>query len=246
MPLAAWVSPQLYGTKRAGPRSRCECAEGARSVRSGAAIFPQRFTRYEDAQSCSSPRAHARSAHITSLLFFGRSGRRRRTPLLAGSRRGLLFRPAPHTMLRIVFVAVDRAHIARSVTHSRDARGARTRRFASRYRRTPLRRSFGPLRPRPASRFAPPALERGGQSVAIGRGKVSGWGMRAGTRRPSPCRVSIGRVQEDRGSSTEQAHGEHGGGREEGEPDTGPRTAGPSREPSGWANFAKKDNPGRR
>jgi len=34
---------------RAGPRSMCECAGGARSVRSGAAILPQRFTGYEDA-----------------------------------------------------------------------------------------------------------------------------------------------------------------------------------------------------
>ena len=39
-PLVAWASPQIYKTKRAGPRSMCECAEDARSVRSGAATFP--------------------------------------------------------------------------------------------------------------------------------------------------------------------------------------------------------------
>ena len=40
-PLAAWASPQIYKIKQAGPRSMCECAEGARSVRSRAAILPQ-------------------------------------------------------------------------------------------------------------------------------------------------------------------------------------------------------------
>ncbi|MFA5002497.1 MAG: hypothetical protein WC502_05930 [Methanolinea sp.] len=36
--------------------------------------------------------------------------------------------------------------------------------------------------------------------------------MRAGTRRPSPCRASIGRAQEDQGISTGQAHGSAAGG----------------------------------
>jgi len=51
-------------------------------------------------------------------------------------------------MLRILFVAVDARYAVRSVTRSRDARGARTRRLrASRYLRIPLQRSLGPLIP---------------------------------------------------------------------------------------------------
>ena len=68
--------------------------------------------------------------------------------------------------------------------------------------------------------------------------------MRAETRRPSPCRVSIGRAQENQGSSTEQAHGSGPGGKKASR--IRDRRAGPSREPSGWANFAKKDNARRR
>ena len=68
--------------------------------------------------------------------------------------------------------------------------------------------------------------------------------MRAGTRRPSPCRVSIGRAQEDQGISTGQAHGSGPGGKKASR--IRDRRAGPSREPSGWANFAKKDNARRR
>jgi len=56
--------------------------------------------------------------------------------------------------------------------------------------------------------------------------------------------VSIGRAQEDQGGSTEQAHGSGLGGKKASR--IRDRRAGPSREPSGWANFAKKDNPGRR
>ena len=68
-PLTAWASPQNYKTKRAGPRSMCECAAGARSVRSGAAILPQLIGRYEDARSCSLVLAEA-PARFTSPCCF--------------------------------------------------------------------------------------------------------------------------------------------------------------------------------
>ena len=69
--------------------------------------------------------------------------------------------------------------------------------------------------------------------------------MRAGTRRPSPCRASIGRAQEDRDGSTRQARGSTAGGGKKASR-IRDRDAGPSCEPSGWANFAKKDNARRR
>lgn len=70
-PLAAWASPQLNRTKRAGPRSCASapqvheaCGAGRRSSPSG----------LRDMKTLSHVRLHgliARSAHITSLLFFG-------------------------------------------------------------------------------------------------------------------------------------------------------------------------------
>ena len=63
----------------------------------------------------------------------------------AGSLQGLLLLPAPHTMLRIVFVAVDREHAKRSVTPSRDAQGLGLTADAVRYLRALLRHSLGPL-----------------------------------------------------------------------------------------------------
>ena len=60
-----------------------------------------------DARSCSSPQARACSAHITSLFFRSFLLVGRRPWLVALLRRQRLPRPAPHTMLRIVFVAVD-------------------------------------------------------------------------------------------------------------------------------------------
>ena len=56
-----------------------------------------------------------------------------------------LSRPTPHTMLRIVFVAVDRTDEEHSVTHSHDAQGLGLTADAVRYLRTLLRRSLGPL-----------------------------------------------------------------------------------------------------
>jgi len=108
----------------------------------------------------------------------------------------------------------------------------------------PLSRcSFGPLRPRPTARFAPPALERAGSHSDNhgGRFPVGGGRMRAGTRRPSPCRASIGRAQEDQDRPTEQAHGGAAGG---GRRRAGYGTAGRARRVSlrGGPTFAKKDN----
>jgi len=56
-------------------------------------------------------------------------------------------------MLRIVFVAVDRADDERSVTRSHTHQGARTRPAdAAHYLRALKRRSLGPLAPEPAAR----------------------------------------------------------------------------------------------
>ena len=63
----------LRFTKQSEPvREACASAPKVHEA-CGAGRRPssQWFTRYDDAQSCSSPRARARSAHITSLLFFG-------------------------------------------------------------------------------------------------------------------------------------------------------------------------------
>jgi hypothetical protein len=56
-------------------------------------------------------------------------------------------RLAPHTMLRIVYVAVDRTDEGRSVTHSHDAQGLGLTASAVRYLRALLRCSLGPLGP---------------------------------------------------------------------------------------------------
>jgi len=58
-----------------------------------------------------------------------------------------LLPPAPHTMLRIVFVAVDRTDEERSVTRSHDAQGLGLTADAARYLRALLRCSLGPLGP---------------------------------------------------------------------------------------------------
>jgi len=80
-----------------GPRSRCESAAGVRSVRSGAAAV---LSWSEDKKTLghahsSSLRLRLTSHHLAASLRS--TGRRRRTPLLAGSRRGLPLRPDPHT-----------------------------------------------------------------------------------------------------------------------------------------------------
>ena len=69
--------------------------------------------------------------------------------------------------------------------------------------------------------------------------------MRAGTRRPSPCRVSIGRAREDQGCSTGQAYVGRSG-REEGESGTGPHQRACRTSLQGGPTIAKKDNAGRR
>ncbi|MDP3396851.1 MAG: hypothetical protein Q8S57_09355 [Methanoregula sp.] len=71
-----------------------------------------------------------------------------------------------------------------------------------------------------------------------------GW-MRAGTRRPSPCRVSIGRAREDQGCSTGQAYVGRSG-REEGESGTGPHQRACRTSLQGGPTIAKKDNARRR
>jgi len=68
--------------------------------------------------------------------------------------------------------------------------------------------------------------------------------MRAGTRRPSLCRVSIGRAREDHDISTGQAYGSDAGGRRQALGDDR-RTVG-SGFVSGGPTFAKKDNARRR
>jgi hypothetical protein len=54
---------------------------------------------------------HSGSLHITSLFFSVYQADDDAPLPLTGSLQSLLFRPAPHTMLRIVFVTVDRAHV---------------------------------------------------------------------------------------------------------------------------------------
>jgi len=87
------------------------------------------------------------------------------------------------------------------VTPSRDAQGLGLTADAARYLRALLRRSVGPLG------------HIGIASLRGGRARSPGGRMRAGTRRPSPCRVSIGWAKEDQGGSTEQAHGSDLGGK---------------------------------
>jgi hypothetical protein len=133
-----------------------------------------------------------------------------------------LSRPTPHTMLRIVFVAVDRTDEEHSVTHSHDAQGLGLTADAVHYLRALLRCSLGPLgRVRIASLMGGRARCTGGgtkrrlqeasatcrslcRAGPTGANYISrspafvpagpGGRMRAGTRRPSPCRVSIGRA----------------------------------------------------
>ena len=89
---------------------------------------------------------HSGSHHITSLVFRSVSGWDEVRPwLVAMLRRQRLLSPAPHTMLRIVFVAVDRTDEERSVTHSHDAQGLGLTADAVRYLRALLRCSLGPL-----------------------------------------------------------------------------------------------------
>ncbi|MFA5413932.1 MAG: hypothetical protein WC295_00450 [Methanoregula sp.] len=64
--------------------------------------------------------------------------------------------------------------------------------------------------------------------------------MRAGTRRPSLCRASIGWAESGRDRPTEQYNSSGEGGKKAS--GHGTASAGLSREPSGGANFAKKDN----
>ena len=78
-------------------------------------------TRPRSARQCS---LHSGSLHITSLVFLTNNYWDALRPwLVAMLLRQRLLLPAPHTMLRIVFVAVDRTHALRSVTRSRDAQG---------------------------------------------------------------------------------------------------------------------------
>ena len=105
----------------------CECAEGARSVRSGAAFLPRcsRDMKTLGHVHSSSLRLRLASHHLA--VSFRLIGQTKTHPLARRLAAGLAVRLAPHTMLRIVFVAVDRTHVARSVTHSHNASGARTR-----------------------------------------------------------------------------------------------------------------------
>ena len=66
------------------------------------------YSWYDIGRACSSPQSFAR---ISSLVFLTvNCWDTVRTPSLALLASGLLSRPAPRTMLRIVFVTVDRAH----------------------------------------------------------------------------------------------------------------------------------------
>ena len=76
-------------------------------------------------------------------------------------------------------------------------------------------------------------------------GPGPGGRMRAGTRRPSPCRASIGWVREDQSGSTGKAHGSIPGGSWLHGAVTG-RISDLSRCVPGWASMNKKDNAGLR
>jgi len=123
-------------------------------------------------RSCSHVLADA-PARITSPPLFSRSvsGWDEVRPwLVAMLQRQRLLRLAPHTMLRIVFVAVDRTDEERSVTHSHDAQGLGLTADAVRYLRALLRCSFGPLgRVRIASLM-------GGRDRCTGGGQSDGYG----------------------------------------------------------------------
>lgn len=62
-------------------------------------------------------------------------------------RRQQLLGPIPHTILRIVFVAIDRTHVYHSVTPSRHAQGLELTADTARYLHALVRRSVGPLPP---------------------------------------------------------------------------------------------------
>jgi len=99
----------------------------------------------------SSLRLRLTSHHLA--VFWSLLLTRRRPWLVAMLQRQRLPGPAPHAMLRIAFVAVDRRHAPRSVTHSHDAQGLGLAADASRYLRTPvavLVRATAALNPPPA------------------------------------------------------------------------------------------------
>ena len=124
--------------------------------------------------------------------------------------------------LRGMFVAVDRTHAVRSVTRPHDASGARTRRFGDSLPSRPeavLPRAAGPGQDSPlmgarascpgggtkrrlqgASAtcrslcWAGPTATRCISPITRNRAHGPGGKARAGTRRPSPCRVSAGWV----------------------------------------------------
>ena len=151
-----------------------------------------------------------------------------------------LLRLIPHIPLRGMFVAVDRTHAVRSVTHSHDASGARTHRFGGSLPSRPvavLIRAAWPCQDSPlmgardrctgwedkatvTGRISALSIALSGGSnrsklhFPINRNRAGlGGGMRAGTRRPSPCRVSIGWAKEDQGILTEQEQSSGPGGK---------------------------------
>ena len=98
-------------------------------------------------RSCSLVLADA-PARITSPPLFSRSvsGWNEVRPwLVVILRCQRLLRLAPHIPLRGMFVAVDRTHEERSVTHSHDAQGLGLTADAARYLHALLRCSLGPL-----------------------------------------------------------------------------------------------------
>ena len=139
-------------------RARQSCAKHAtRAAMIGPVkyIAPEPFCWHEDRsvmfthlRSVRLRSLHSDSHHITSLVFPELSCWNEVRPwLVAMLQRQRLLRLAPHTMHRIVFVAVDRTHEERSVTHSHDAQGLGLTASAVRYLRALLRRSLGPLCP---------------------------------------------------------------------------------------------------
>ena len=124
---------------------------------------------------CTPARWHSppfRSAHRLSLAFRAVDRADEDATLCSHARfRACCPGPLLTPCSRIVLVAVDATDAVRSVTHSRDARGARTRRLrASRYLRTPLRRSLRPLGP--GTRL--PCFVRLGDGRASPRSQPSG------------------------------------------------------------------------
>ena len=83
---------------------------------------------HSDARSCSLVLADAPARFTSPRCFLAVDRADDDAPGLSQAPAPAAARPAPHTMLRIVFVAVDRTHAVRSVTHPHDASGARTHR----------------------------------------------------------------------------------------------------------------------